>query len=41
MALYLVQHGKNLPKEMAPDKGLSPKGSRRLKRSPELRRITA
>lgn len=27
MALYLVQHGKNLPREQDPDKGLSPVGA--------------
>jgi phosphohistidine phosphatase len=27
MALYLVQHGKCLPKEIDPDQGLSPEGS--------------
>ncbi|GBC61125.1 phosphohistidine phosphatase SixA [Desulfonema ishimotonii] len=26
MALFLVQHGKNLPKEADPEKGLSPEG---------------
>ncbi len=31
MALYLVQHGKNLPKEIDPDKGLSPEGVSEVK----------
>ena len=32
MALYLVQHGKNLPKEQDPDKGLSPEGKSEVER---------
>lgn len=32
MALYLVQHGKNLPKEQDPDKGLSPQGRSEVER---------
>ena len=32
MALYLVQHGKNLPKGIDPDKGLSSKGFSDVKR---------
>jgi len=32
MALYLVQHGKNLPKEQDPDKGLSPEGRSEVER---------
>lgn len=30
MGLYLVQHGKNLPKEEDPDKGLSAEGTREV-----------
>ncbi|KJS29754.1 MAG: phosphohistidine phosphatase [Desulfatitalea sp. BRH_c12] len=32
MALYLVQHGKSLPKEVDPDKGLSEEGISEVKR---------
>ena len=32
MALYLVQHGKNLPKDMDPQKGLSKEGLSEVKR---------
>ena len=32
MALYLVQHGKNLPKEEDPDKGLSAEGTVEVER---------
>lgn len=32
MALFLVQHGKNLPKEQDPDKGLSPEGAADIER---------
>lgn len=32
MALYLVQHGKNLAKEQDPDKGLSPQGRSEVER---------
>lgn len=32
MALFLVQHGKNLPKEQDSDKGLSPEGSSDVER---------
>ncbi|MCF8061135.1 MAG: phosphohistidine phosphatase SixA [Deltaproteobacteria bacterium] len=32
MALYLVQHGKNLPKEEDPDKGLSAEGTAEVER---------
>ncbi len=32
MALYLVQHGKNLPKEIDPDQGLSEEGLREVAR---------
>ncbi|MDY0041414.1 MAG: histidine phosphatase family protein, partial [Desulforhabdus sp.] len=32
MALYLVQHGKSLPKEKDPDKGLSPEGISEVQR---------
>jgi len=35
MALYLVQHGKSLPKDVDPDQGLSPDGAA------ETRRIAA
>jgi len=35
MALYLVQHGKNLPKEQDPDKGLSDEGTAEVKRVAE------
>ena len=30
MAIYLVQHGKNLPKDMDPDKGLSEDGKKEV-----------
>lgn len=36
MALYLVQHGKNLPKEDDPEKGLSDEGIGEVKRIAEL-----
>jgi phosphohistidine phosphatase len=32
MGLYLVQHGKNLPKEEDPDKGLSSEGTKEVAR---------
>jgi phosphohistidine phosphatase len=32
MAIYLVQHGKNQPKEVDPDKGLSPEGRAEVER---------
>jgi phosphohistidine phosphatase len=32
MAIYLVQHGKNLDKSVDPDKGLSPDGESEVKR---------
>ena len=32
MGLYLVQHGKSLPKEEDPEKGLSPEGIREVER---------
>jgi phosphohistidine phosphatase len=32
MALYLVQHGKNLPKDVDPDKGLSDDGAADVRR---------
>ncbi len=32
MALFLVQHGKNLPKDQDPDKGLSPEGNDTVRR---------
>jgi phosphohistidine phosphatase len=32
MALYIVQHGKNLPKTEDPEKGLSPEGKRETER---------
>ncbi|MFO8085599.1 MAG: phosphohistidine phosphatase SixA [Desulfobacterales bacterium] len=36
MALYLVQHGKNLPKDKDPHKGLSEKGLAEIKRIAEV-----
>ncbi len=36
MALYLVQHGKNLPKEKDPDKGLSAEGTVEVERMATL-----
>lgn len=36
MALYLVQHGKNLPKEEDPDKGLSAEGLAEVERMAAL-----
>lgn len=32
MAIYLVQHGKNLPKDVDPDKGLSEEGGKEVER---------
>lgn len=32
MAIYLVQHGKNLPKDVDPDKGLSEEGKEEVER---------
>lgn len=32
MTIYLVQHGKNLPKDMDPDKGLSEEGKKEVRR---------
>ncbi len=32
MALYIVQHGQNLPKERDPQKGLSPEGRQSVRR---------
>lgn len=32
MAIYLVQHGKSLPKEVDPDKGLSEEGKKEVER---------
>ncbi|MBW1961759.1 MAG: phosphohistidine phosphatase SixA [Deltaproteobacteria bacterium] len=36
MALYLVQHGKSLPKEVDPDQGLSKEGISEVKRIADL-----
>lgn len=36
MALYLVQHGKSLPKEIDPDQGLSPEGAGDAERTAQL-----
>ena len=36
MALYLVQHGKSLPKEIDPDPGLSPEGIAETERTARL-----
>lgn len=36
MALFLVQHGKNLPKDKDPDKGLSPEGQSDVRRIAEV-----
>ena len=36
MAIYLVQHGKNQPKEVDPDKGLSPDGRAEVERIAEV-----
>jgi phosphohistidine phosphatase len=36
MALFLVQHGKNLPKEDDPDQGLSPEGKFEVERMAAL-----
>ena len=38
MALYLVQHGKNLPKEVDPDQGLSDEGIAETKRIADVAR---
>ncbi|MBW1988485.1 MAG: histidine phosphatase family protein [Deltaproteobacteria bacterium] len=38
MALYLVQHGENLPKDEDPDKGLSPEGAATVRRIGEVAR---
>jgi phosphohistidine phosphatase len=38
MALYLVQHGKSLPKEVDPDQGLSPEGITQTERTALLAR---
>ncbi len=38
MALYLVQHGKSLPKEQDPDQGLAPEGVAEVKRIAEVAR---
>ncbi len=38
MALYLVQHGKNLPKDQDPEKGLSPEGSQEVQKIAEVAR---
>lgn len=32
MSIFLVQHGKNLPKDQDPDKGLSPEGDAEVRR---------
>ena len=32
MAIYLVQHGKNLPKDVDPEKGLSEEGKKEVER---------
>ncbi len=36
MALYLVQHGKSLPKELDPERGLSPEGISEVRRIAEV-----
>ncbi len=36
MALYLVQHGKNLPKDIDPDKGLSEEGMAEVRKIAEV-----
>ncbi len=36
MALYLVQHGKSLPKDQDPQKGLSPEGTAETQRIAEV-----
>ncbi|MCK7504562.1 MAG: histidine phosphatase family protein [Desulfobacterales bacterium] len=36
MALYLVQHGRSLPKEIDPDQGLSPEGIAETERTARL-----
>ncbi len=36
MALYLVQHGKSLPKEVSPEQGLSKEGSAEVERIAEV-----
>ncbi len=36
MALYLVQHGKNLAKETDPEKGISPEGKAEVERIAEV-----
>ena len=36
MALFLVQHGKSLPKELDPDQGLSDEGFAETKRIAEV-----
>jgi phosphohistidine phosphatase len=38
MALYLVQHGRSLPKEVDPDQGLSPEGRTETERIAHLAR---
>jgi len=38
MALFLVQHGKSLPKEQDPDKGLSPEGASDVERIADVAR---
>lgn len=36
MAIYLVQHGKSLPKEVDPEKGLSAEGLAEVRRMAEV-----
>ena len=38
MAVYLVQHGKSLPKEVDPDRGLSEEGRQEVRRMAEVAR---